>query len=139
MRMLPSSSLTDPDVQVSRFRFFMQEFRSRRCPERAQGWDFQHVGVVEVEYAFVSIFGEQGIEHGTGLCTVFCERIPFFHIFGTLSTSERFSVECDMADQVEGIEVLAYFVGAHIVAERVEYLDENGKQPAHCARPRLAR
>jgi hypothetical protein len=27
--MLPPSSLTDPDVQYSRFRFFMEEFRSR--------------------------------------------------------------------------------------------------------------
>ena len=31
MRMLPSSSLTDPDVQISRFRFFMEEPRSRWC------------------------------------------------------------------------------------------------------------
>ena len=29
--MLPSSSLTDPDVQISRVRFFMEEFCSRRC------------------------------------------------------------------------------------------------------------
>jgi len=29
--MLPSSSLTVPDVQLSRFRFFMEEFRSRGC------------------------------------------------------------------------------------------------------------
>jgi hypothetical protein len=31
--MLPSSSLTVPDVQVSRFRFFMEELRSRRCSD----------------------------------------------------------------------------------------------------------
>src|SRR5579864_2808829 len=37
MRMLPSSSLTDPDVQVSRFRFFMEEFRSRRCSDGRSG------------------------------------------------------------------------------------------------------
>jgi hypothetical protein len=28
---LPSSSLTGPDVQISRFRFFMEEFRSWWC------------------------------------------------------------------------------------------------------------
>ena len=34
--MLPSSSLTVPDVQLSRFRFFMEEFRSRRPASLAQ-------------------------------------------------------------------------------------------------------
>ena len=29
--MLPSSSLTVPDVQLSRFRFFMEELCSNRC------------------------------------------------------------------------------------------------------------
>jgi len=37
MRMLPSSSLTVPDVQVSRFRFFMEEFCSRRCSDGRSG------------------------------------------------------------------------------------------------------
>src|SRR5580704_12709472 len=37
MRMLPSSSLTVPDVQLSRFRFFMEEFRSRRCSDGRAG------------------------------------------------------------------------------------------------------
>ena len=35
--MLPSSSLTDPDVQDSRVRFFMEEFRSRRCSDGRSG------------------------------------------------------------------------------------------------------
>ena len=35
--MLPSSSLTVPDVQVSRFRFFMEEFCSRRCSDGRSG------------------------------------------------------------------------------------------------------
>ena len=34
---LPSSSLTDPDVQDSRVRFFMEEFRSRRCSDGRSG------------------------------------------------------------------------------------------------------
>src|ERR1700687_791453 len=33
MRMLPSV----PDVQISRFRFFMEEFRSRRCSDGRSG------------------------------------------------------------------------------------------------------
>jgi hypothetical protein len=35
--MLPSSSLTVPDVQISRFRFFMEEFCSRRCSDGRSG------------------------------------------------------------------------------------------------------
>src|SRR6266436_6159879 len=37
MRMLPSSSLTDPDVQDSRVRFFMEELCSRRCSDGRSG------------------------------------------------------------------------------------------------------
>src|SRR5450759_1501782 len=33
MRMLPPTSLTVPDVQFSRFRFFMEELCSRRCSD----------------------------------------------------------------------------------------------------------
>jgi hypothetical protein len=29
--------VTDPDVQISRFRFFMEEFRSRRCNDGRSG------------------------------------------------------------------------------------------------------
>jgi hypothetical protein len=35
--MLPSSSLTDPDVQFSRFRFFTGELRSRRYSDGQSG------------------------------------------------------------------------------------------------------
>ena len=35
--MLPSSSLTDPDVQFFRFRFFMEELRSRECSDGRSG------------------------------------------------------------------------------------------------------
>ena len=35
--MLPSSSLTVPDVQFSRFRFFTRELRSRRCSDGRSG------------------------------------------------------------------------------------------------------
>src|SRR6516165_4413503 len=37
MRTLPSSSLTDPDVQVSRVRFFIEEFCSHRCSDGRSG------------------------------------------------------------------------------------------------------
>ena len=37
MRMLPPSSLTVPDVQVSRVRFFMEELCSRRCSDGRSG------------------------------------------------------------------------------------------------------
>jgi hypothetical protein len=35
--MLPSSSLTVPDVQISCFRFFMEELCSRRCSDGRSG------------------------------------------------------------------------------------------------------
>ena len=35
--MSPSSSLTVPDVQISRFRFFMEELCSRRCSDGRSG------------------------------------------------------------------------------------------------------
>ena len=37
MRMLPPSSLTVPDVQISRVRFFMEELCSRRCSDGRSG------------------------------------------------------------------------------------------------------
>ena len=37
MRMLPPSSLTVPDMQVSRVRFFMEELCSRRCSDGRSG------------------------------------------------------------------------------------------------------
>jgi hypothetical protein len=37
MRTLPSSSLTVPDVQISRFRFFMEELCSRGCSDGRSG------------------------------------------------------------------------------------------------------
>ena len=35
--MLPPLPLTDPDVQISRFRFFTGELRSRRCSDGRSG------------------------------------------------------------------------------------------------------
>src|ERR1017187_6978118 len=37
MRTLPSSSLTVPDVQISRFRFFMEGLCSRGCSDGRSG------------------------------------------------------------------------------------------------------
>ena len=35
--MLPPSPLADPDVQISRFRFFTEELRSRLCTDGRSG------------------------------------------------------------------------------------------------------
>ena len=75
--------------------------------ERRKRGDAKHVGVIEIKHALVGIFGEQRVEHGAGLWTVFREHIALLDVFGALAPGERFSVEGDVADQIEGIEVLA--------------------------------
>jgi hypothetical protein len=79
---------------------------------RAEGRDLEHIRIVEIEHAFVLIFGEERIEHGAGLRPVFCEHVALFHVVGPLAAGQRLAVKGDMADQVEGIKVLAKFFGA---------------------------
>ena len=80
-----------------------------RGAELGEGRDAQHVGVIQVEHALVGILGEQRVEHGAGLFAVLAEHVPFPDVVGALAPRQRLGVESDMADQVEGIEVLAQF------------------------------
>ena len=65
-------------------------------------------------HAFVGVLGEQRVEHGAGLVPVFAEYIPFLDVLGALAPGQRLGIERHMADQVEGIEVLAQFCGDNV-------------------------
>ena len=45
--------------------------------ELVQRRDLEYVGVVEVEHAFVGVFGQQGVEDGAGLVAVLGEYVAF--------------------------------------------------------------
>ena len=95
-------------------------------PMRGEGRDLQHVGVVEIEHALVGVFGQQRIEHGAGLRPVFREHVALLDVLGPLAAGERLLVEGDVADEVEGIEVLAQFLGDGIERQALglQFLDD---------------
>ena len=86
-----------------------------RRAHRVEGRDLKDAGVVEVEDAFVLVLRQQGFEDGAGLRAILGEDVALADIVGALAAGERRPVEGDVADQVEGIEILADFLG-----ERVE-------------------
>ena len=59
-------------------------------------------------------FCEQRFEHGAGLRAVLGEDVALAHVLGPLAAGERRPVEGDVADEVEGIEVLADFLGQRV-------------------------
>ena len=62
------------------------------------------------DHAFVLILLQQGFQHGAGLRAVLGEDIALADVVGPLAAGERRLVEGHMADEVEGIEVLADFL-----------------------------
>ena len=84
-------------------------------PMASKGGICRMRGIVEVDDAFVLVFLQQGFEHGAGLRAVLGEDVALADVVGPLAAGERRLVEGDVADEVEGIEVLADFLG-----ERVE-------------------
>jgi hypothetical protein len=81
----------------------------------------QHVGVVEVEHAFVAIFFEQRVEHGAGLWPIFGEHVALLDVLGPFAARQRLLVEGYVADQIEGVEVLAEFVGDGVEREALNF------------------
>ena len=76
-----------------------------------EGRDFEHLDVVQsADHPFVLVLGEQRLQHGAGLRAVFGEYITLLHVVGALAPGQRRPVEGDVADQVEGVEVLAHFI-----------------------------
>ena len=79
---------------------------------------------------------QQRFEHGAGLRAVFREDIALPDVVGALAARERRLVECDVADEVEGVEVLADFFGQGVEREALvfQFLDDGllalGRFPA---------
>ena len=49
-----------------------------------------------------------------GLPAVFGEHVPLFDVIGALAPGQRFLIESNVTDEVEGIEVLAQFLGDRV-------------------------
>ena len=77
------------------------------CAEAIERRDLENVGVVEIEYALIGILVEQRVEYGAGLTSVFREHIPLLDVLGPLTAGQRFGVEGNVTDEIEGIEILA--------------------------------
>ena len=75
-----------------------------------EGRDAQHVGIIQVEHPLVGIFGQQRVKDGACPVPVRVEDVAFLDVLGSLVTGQRLGVEGDMADEVEGVEVLAEFL-----------------------------
>ncbi len=95
-------------------------------PMASNGSDLQDARIVEVGDAFVLVFLEQGFEHGAGLLAVLGEDVALADILGPLAPGERRLVEGHVADQVEGVEVLAHFLGQRIEQQAfvLQFLDD---------------
>jgi hypothetical protein len=95
-------------------------------PNGGEGCHLQHIGVVEIEHALVSILFEQRVEHGAGLRPIFGEHVALLDVFGPFAARQRLLVEGDMADQIEGIEVPPEFVRDGIERETLgfQFLDD---------------
>ncbi len=95
-------------------------------PIRSNGAICSTSRIVEIDHALVLILGQQRIEHGAGLGTVFREHVALLHVLGALAAGERLLVEGDMADEVEGVEVLAQFLGDGIERQALglQFLDD---------------
>ena len=98
--------------------------------------NLQNARVAEIDDALVLILLQQRFKHGAGLRAVFREDIALADVVCALAARERRLVECDMADEVEGIEVLADFLGERVEGQPFvfEFLDDGllalGRFPA---------
>ena len=88
--------------------------------------DLEDFGVVQIDYSLVLILLEQGFEDLSGLRSVAGEDIAFADTVGTFAASEGTLIESDVADEVEGVELLADFGGDGIEREArgFEFFDD---------------
>ena len=93
-------------------------------------------GSSKIDDALVLIFLQQRFEHGAGLRAVFREDISLADIFRALAARQRRLVECHVADEVEGVEVLANFLRQRVKRQPFvfQFLDDGllalGRFPA---------
>ena len=97
--------------------------RSRRRPPnvfdefdgRADGVERRNLsgsaGSSRLVTPFVLILLRAGFEHGAGLRAVLGEDVALADVLRAFASGERRLVEGDVADEIEGVEVLADFVG----------------------------
>ena len=82
----------------------------RHGAHAGEGGDLQEARVSETgDYAVVLIFVQQGFEYSTGLRAVLGEHIALAHVSHAVAAGERWLVEGDVADEVEGVQILANF------------------------------
>ena len=82
----------------------------RHSTHAGEGGDLQQARVSEAgDYALVLIFVQQGFEHGAGLRAVLGEHIALAHVGHAVAAGERWLVEGNVADEVEGVQLLANF------------------------------
>ena len=91
---------------------FLDELEGRA--HRVEGRNLKNPRVAKIDDALILIFLQQRFKHGAGLRAVFGENIPLADIFRALAPRERRLVESHMADEVEGIEVLADLLGQRV-------------------------
>lgn len=66
----------------------------------------EHSGVFDLELADIGIAVEQGLEHGAGFLAVLAEDILGQNFRGALLAGERRLALGDVANEVEGIELI---------------------------------
>ena len=94
------------------------------------------LGSSRLSDAFVLVLLQQRFEHGAGLRAVLREDVALADVLGPLAAGERRLVEGDVADEVEGIEVLAHFLGERVERQALgfQFLDDRllalGRFPA---------
>ena len=93
------------------------EGRSHRIERR----DLQNPRVAKIDDALILVFLQQCFKHGAGLGAVFGENIALADIVCTLAARERWLVECHVADEVEGVEVLADFFGQRVKGQTLRF------------------
>ena len=82
-----------------------------RGAEAVEGGDLQHLHALDVLDAFVGVLVQQGFEDGPCGFAVFGEVVALAHVQGALAAGEGPGVEGHVADEVEGVEVPAHFLG----------------------------
>jgi len=85
-----------------------------RCSHRVERRNLQDSRVTQIDDALILVFLQQCLQHGARLGTIFCEDIALAHVVGPLAAGEGRLVKGDVADEIEGIQILADFLGKRV-------------------------
>jgi hypothetical protein len=82
----------------------------RHSTHAGEGGNLQEARIIEAgDYAVVLIFVQQGFEYGAGLRAVLGEHIALAHVGHAIAAGERWLVEGDVADEIEGVQLFVDF------------------------------